>query len=1284
MALLEVRRPGQRDPERVRVTRKKPVSVGNHAAVDIAIEAADVPSLLCRIAWNGEVFEAIAADQDDLTINGERVRQREMADGDTLEAGGVLITMHRGAALQRRREEKKRRRESTTPPPREPLEEDVDPVTLSAFQLLPDGHDLFEDEEDTDLRRVAAAHASRQRDGDRPADAEPAAANGANGAAGFEDAGHADADREGDSEGDGEELGEDDGAAGEEDEPVDLTLTSDAVPIMARREDEPALSETERAERADQVAARNKLRQKIRAKAVRPGERDPIRSPLLQGLAALIVVLVFASIVFALVLRQRSVQEQFDIAAAAYSSGRYADAIEKFETFLQKHPTSPLAEEARRKLALSQVDRLVRAAAPEWDEALGGLRGFVDRARDDDDFDTLYQGIAERAGTIALGAAADAGTRRQPALLGVSKDAEETLVAFSPESNPPEKLIRQVDEARRKSRRQLQTYDVLDASVTAMAAAADQGRPLDVLRQYRDMVAAEPTLARNRETRDRHAAAIAALQTGVADWDAAGWTPPELPPLRWTTIGTAAVLERPPGREQQSGGLIAGVWTDGTLFGVDTGSGDPLWRVSLGPRFEPVEVSDPQPGWVGQSLAGDGLVYIDRNGQEVSRIPLPAAPLRPTASGTSLLVPMEPGDGSGLLARVNLQSGAISTAARLPQPLLPQPAVVDGSVVLFGSREVVYLLEETTLALQSLFELGHAAGSLQAAPISAARLVVAALNEPRRGRLVLLEVQGEAGQGDAGSGGAGSGGAGSGGVGRTLAQVDQTPIDGRVVDVLQLRGRDLFVASSGGRATVLSVNDEGGGSIERGPTFVGGSRSDGLGSEVPTFLQPGSDRQFWMIGERMRRLRTTADSIRPVGRTLSLGLPTQSPVRIGDSLLVCSQPSLGRATRVGLFDGDQLGRAWLLHLGDSLRAVADHPAGPIAVTDAGFSVRLREGFVISASDRLPGPVAAAIALPDGGLAAVGDATVDLDLPADEPPPDAAPDAVPEATPEPEPANPFRAAGTDGGTNRETDRGRDRPTYPVMLQRAAATKPGMLTLVSSSGRVSRKVPLPGVPEQPPLLWREGLVVLPPGRLRWVPLARAASPPDIWLTQGGDAPPAWRSVVAVDDTRLLALTADGVLRQLLWQDEQIVETDQATVEGLAMLAGPLGGGVVIGSDGRSLVRIDAATLDRQPLVSPLVRVDSLHAVGDQVFAAGVDADAQRQVVAAYAEAVEPVAEAGPVLGVLEHAGAIVLTTPDALIEIDGPTRTLPSPASVGAIVVGDRLAVPLRDGALIIGE
>ena len=1143
MALLEVYRPGVSTPEHVHVTRKRPVSVGNHGSVDVAIEAADVPPLLCRIGWNGSDFEATAAGDDDLLINGRTTMQAVMGDGDTLEAGGVLLTMRRGGPGGSAGKGSGA----------------SNPVTLDEFEM--------------------------------------------------------------------EEVGEDSAIGGVPASSGDDGATGDGA------------SEQAKEKAKEEVSARNRLRQKLRSQAVRPGERNPLQSRWLQIMAGAIVVLLFTSVVIGLVLRNQSVEAEYDEALAAQGSGNYAEAIRKFEKFIDNHGSHSLVDDARRQLALAEVDALVKAASPVWQDALAGLETYIGRIRDEEDFANLQKEIAQRAGIITLGAARDAGVRRNEDLLGVSLAAQEILKANSSEASPPEALIAEAEAARQKSRRQLQTYDVLDRARETMTAAAEDDRPLDVLRIRRETLVAEPTLARNRDLSELRETALTTLREGVTQTASeVEATPRDF--SAWSAVATSTVVERPAGREQQSGGETVVAWVGGSLFGIDTGSGDPLWRVPLGENFEPVEVASPERGWVGADPSRPGLVYLAADGTERSRVALPAQPLRPRANGAGVVVPMQ----GGRLAVVNLTSGELAATATLPQAILPEPAVVGERLVVFGDRDMVYLLEAGSLAVVELLELGYAPGSMLAAPLSAAKLVVASLNEPRRTRLLVLEVAED---------------------NDSVSLVDEATIAGRVVQTPMLRGRDLFVSSTGGRATVLTLNDEGGGSISRGPTYLGGASL-----EVPTYLLPGSDRQFWMVGQRLRRLVTAADAIRPVGRSILLGAPMQPPTGSGGQLVVAARPQRDRGVEVSLFDGESFDRGWLMHLGDPLRAVSDQSTGPIAVTGDGFSLRMRADrpFVVDASDKLDGPVQFALTLENGQIAAVGAAERDS--------------AVPQQ----------QARGD------RFDRAGEMPV--AMMQRSGG---GLLTFVATTGRISRRVPLPGVPSVPPRLWRGGLLTAPPGRLKWTSLdGRSPEPPEFWLAQGGDDPPNWLAALPLDDERLLTLDAAGTLRSFAWQASPpaIVESVAATFEGATSMSGR--GGLVVVTDGQQLFRVDPATLERTPLGSSLARIDRLfdatptdvavaaseggEASEPVVYAAGVDAASQPLLVAVRGDDVQAVAAVGPVIGVAEEGERVLITTTTALVSVgvDGGDRIeqpLASPPQLPTRRTQRGLVVPLADGTLL---
>ncbi len=79
------------------LSRREPVSVGQHASNKICLSDPDAPILFARILWNKKArgFEVTAAALDDLVVSGESVRTAMLKEGDTFTAFDVTITFHK-------------------------------------------------------------------------------------------------------------------------------------------------------------------------------------------------------------------------------------------------------------------------------------------------------------------------------------------------------------------------------------------------------------------------------------------------------------------------------------------------------------------------------------------------------------------------------------------------------------------------------------------------------------------------------------------------------------------------------------------------------------------------------------------------------------------------------------------------------------------------------------------------------------------------------------------------------------------------------------------------------------------------------------------------------------------------------------------------------------------------------------------------------------------------------------------------------------------------------------
>ena len=879
MAVLEVRRPGQ-DAASVRVTRRKPVVVGSHDGSDVLVE--DAEPIHCRIAWNGEAYEAVAAGDRELSVNGQPTRQQVLTDGDKLRCEDVVLKMHRGSKSGGKSVKKRAERDAAKVEGLCGEEPDDEPAAAAVAAAAFD--DPLVDDESFGSQKAATLPPPRES----PVEA---AADG----------------------------------------PAD-----DAGP----------------AREVERDPVQQSIRAKMRGRARRPGQHDALRSPLLYAMAAGVVLLVVTTLVLSLFIRGQSIEETYKAAVAERDAGRFADAEASLAAFVTRHAGHPLAGEARRSLSLTKVDRLVRGASPDWAEGLARLDSTVAEFRDDEDFAALHPEIAERAGLVALGAAADAGRKRDPQLITLSERAERTLGKFSPEAVPPRALLEKVVAARDESRRTMIRLDLRDEFLGRMTDADGAERPLRVIDAFRSMVAADGELALDKETRKLYDAAVASM---VAAAKPAEFEPAEVvePADGGWTVRTIAVVERPVG-DAAGEGRMAGVWADETLTAVDRLSGDPMWSRPLAGSFEPVEVEVPDRGRLAfDGRAGALRLLSDADGAVVRSLGLNGpVPARPTVEGATAFVPQ----GRRLL-RVSLTDLRVTAAAEFGQSILARPAYVRSdppAVIALGHEQIAYLLDAATLEVRDTLVLGHAVGSVIAPPLATAEFAVLPVNEAGAGaELTLLSVRDG-----------------------KLAVADTLRLPGPVVDPPVIRGRDLYVATAGEAVSVIAVRDEDGGRLAGGPNFSAGGEA---GASAAAYLLAESDREFWLAGRRLRRLLVTAEAVRPVGRAVPTGPPTQAPIATSGSVLVASRRGASDAVSLARVEPETMREQWTTHLAAEPIAVLPGDGPTAAVAADGFVVRadFASGgpFVTAAADGLGEAPSSTAVLDDRLAVAVGEELV---------------------------------------------------------------------------------------------------------------------------------------------------------------------------------------------------------------------------------------------------------------------------------------------------------------------
>ncbi len=1051
---------GSGDRRTVELDKRQPVSIGQHPSNDVSIAGDDVELMHCRISWNKSAgFEVVAAGGEGVDVNGTLVKKATLAPGDVLRVGPANVSfLDEDAPPADMADSTARDPEPNEPPesvfslkpltgefeiPRMSADDDAPPLTadeiivddppLTADEIL--SAEPIEEEPRHRKKRSRSKSRERARTGDSTSQKDrkkgPASQDG---------------DESTPAEADG---GTPEGAT-EAAEPKDRARsTQEAGEESGSKED----SDTSHS------AAAPSFRGRFRPRPQRPGDRDPVRSPFVLTLGGGALVLLLVGATFYFILGRQTTQSEFNAAQSLMDEGKFSQAINAFEDFLALHPRDPLADKAGIQMWISKIERQTSGASPDWAQALEELKGFVKSRRDSDDFEDLHDGIRKRAGAIAEGAAKAAGKTYDRNLLAVSDEAGNLMTAYSAQDTSPTDALKRIEAARRVSEASILKHEAFVQAVSQIDAALQAKEAMQALGTRRELLARYPdfeshttivkklaeTLKTERELVSRSDEGVDALSDDRAS---------AFPPALSLTFHARSRTD-----EVSVGRSVFGVAQD-CCYAVDSITGEPVWRRAIGwdSPFFPVPVTAGVPALLVFDTNHDELVLLDQqSGGLLWRQPEVSGVTGPPLVEDGQLYAVSAG---GTLNKIDVETGRLVSRLRFSQPVSSPAALNDGSrLVVCGTQEVVYTLSKRPMECVAVSFLGQKPKGVAAPLLSMGALLLVAENLP--GERASLHVLDSRGDDDA------------------LSESAKHVIPGHVVDTPVIRGRDLFVPSTGERVSSFTVSDEPG-----QPPLTEGPRYEAEGGErTPLFLATGPDRQIWMAGRFLRRLRLKADSIEPGQELVTIGKASQPLQQLGKRIFIGRMPAYSSSVTLFQTDRDELASQWQTVIGARLLALGASPdrAGLIAVSGAGDVYR------VSANDLL-----------DGGF--LTSTTVRL--------------KVPEGLSQPLESTPL----ADG----------------KFLVWCGDPVP-QLWIINRLGQIERTLPLPGVLQAAPVRMGSRLALPLSGRIHLIAERGSQSDvQDFTQPQGEGTPPAWRQLVAVDDTSLIAVTEAGQVKLLRQQE------------------------------------------------------------------------------------------------------------------------------------------------------
>ena len=645
----------------------------------------------------------------------------------------------------------------------------------------------------------------------------------------------------------------------------------------------------------------DRIRERFGSGRTRPGDHDVIRSPIVLGLLGGAVVCTLIAVTLWFLTNRNKSERQYLAADQALQEGRFMQAVELFDTFLIENPTDQRVADARIGIGRANILRQISGGAPDWQAGIEAIVEFRREFREFENYDEQKLDLKKWSSEIAEGAANDAVAQKRRELIEVSREAFKLAQHFSPADDQPDQL------ADRLEKRWIQAVDVADQqdaydkAVLAIETAlgADPPRTMRALAERRNLLLQFPKLQNDSRLSQLLDKALKAERALIAQ-DIPEITPDANDPLL-ESPGVYAFTEQTRTRAgEKSDGQTVFAIGRGVLFGLDSVTGQPLWRRTIGERtgFFPQTVPTAVPGLlVHDQRRGELLLLESRTGKLQWRLPFSEYSIsEPLVEAGHIFLPTD----TGRLYKLDLESGRILGMIQFSQSLIGPPIHPreSAALVVVGERAIAYTVTLQEFEVVAIANTGHAAGSLDSPPVGRTThsvdvpamplgsLLLLAENQPnRRCQLRLYDLSNPQ---------------------QEIPQVAIETIQGHVNSPPLLRGNLLFVASGQNRVTAYAVTDD-----PDQPPLSRIAQQNIVGNRTHSaYLTATSSDQLWYAGNGMYRLDLSSGALSVVANVATDSVVAQPLQRSGDVLFLGRHRLFNQSVLLSPFQIDSLASNW--------------------------------------------------------------------------------------------------------------------------------------------------------------------------------------------------------------------------------------------------------------------------------------------------------------------------------------------------------------------------------------
>lgn len=898
----------------IELSKQQPVSIGSHSSNDLQVEGDNVASMQCRISWNKQGFELLAATSDGVEINGVLSGRALLNDGDLIRIGDADILFTDEVDLL----------DMDAPLPdvsgeKEESMYDLKPVSADNLDYYRPNPETPKSENKAKADKTSSSSGSKAKNGTKASKKKAAKSHKS------EQAASAEEEQE-------EELPPDD----------DLDLASAAElltesepdaaqapqPFLTRASEHAleteAVDETGHHQQTETLSLKDRLRRRSSRNAVRPGERQIVRSPMILSLVGGTVLLALTALTFWFIIGRDTAKRHFDAAVQEMDAGKYSQAIQLFDHFLENYSKSDYADEARILLSKSYVEKEISGSTPAWQAGLEATEKFIKKHRDDSDFKELYPTLTDYGQRIALGAVETASRTKERELLTVSTNAEKILTRYSPPDAPPTETLARIKAGYEKAEAEILRKEVFDVAVKEIEESINNKQTLKALKQRRHLLDRYPYYQNDRK--------MATVLTRILEVEQGQVEASNEPvaavtkdyPDQFPQAVTLSLHTRSRSNEVSDGRNVFAL-ANGSCFGIDSVTGDPIWKrpVGLDAPFPPQTVSGKEPSLLlFDTRHQDLLCVTQKTGDLAWRQKMPSRPTgKPLVTQGTVVVSCAGGE----LLNLDLQTGDIVSQLKFAQPLVGAPGLVYGeqAVAVAGYEGVIYLVSLRPFECHKVAALGHRPGTIQIPIIPMGKLLMVCEND--RADSALLHVLDGNGQT------------------ASLQELEQVRIKGQVHSLPIMRGKQLFFPTVPERITAFTVTDEEG---KRKLTEIASYQlQDPLSCQI--YLSAGSGGQLWMSSSALRKFTLLSNGITMDEKKIADGLGSQPMQLIGNNLYLGRRLLSSNSVIFTIANRNEMTSTWKSILGTDILAVYPYgdknqpQPGLLCITSDGDVFRLR-------------------------------------------------------------------------------------------------------------------------------------------------------------------------------------------------------------------------------------------------------------------------------------------------------------------------------------------------------